>query len=170
MLALLSWIPGYGADLAKVLYTLKRETRAVDWNWVAREWLKHVKLPDENHCLVKPESELLLVPIPSPTGRRHSYSFALALAELLGTRVLSALEFPPERAEEQKKQKRSVRERRHLVRREEITLSVLKAKTIVLIDDVVTTGSTARAARKALGLKKVEIWCLAERRQLAASP
>jgi predicted amidophosphoribosyltransferase len=43
--------------------------------------------------------------------------------------------------------------------------SVIQGKSLVLIDDVVTTGSTATAATASLlnaGAKSVDLWCIAK--------
>lgn len=167
--SLFNWIPGDGAKISRLVRHLKGDHQASEWRWIARAWLGQGVWP--SHRKSARAKALVLVPMPSPTGRLHALHFARGFAEELGAEVCDYLRLDGAPAHaEQKNLRRWSRRRRRLRCREDITLSELKAKTIVLIDDVVTTGSTVRAARQALRLDQAEVWCLADRRHLAASP
>ena len=168
ILSLFNWVPGDGFQIAQVVKSLKDFRQEKAWEWVAHEWLLGTSWPGRRPAVTQ---NLILIPLPSATNRMHAAYFARGLSKKLGLPVHDVLIFDKEDTiSEQKKLRRRQRLGRRLRCREDITLSELKASRIILIDDVITTGGTAEAARQALGLKSVEVWCLADRRQLAASP
>ncbi len=110
----------------------------------------------EHAGILEPDerSELLVAPIPVPWARRvrrgvdHTWRLARAAADELGAsraRLLTARPHRPQRGlpgEERQSNVAGVFQRRRS--------SPLSGRTVLLIDDVLTTGSTARAATLAL--------------------
>ena len=97
-----------------------------------------------------------LVPVPSAKARNHARGFADALARLTGWPVAEPLRVMA--AREQKALDREGRARR------EFALQGDSYRHVLLIDDVVTTGATCRAAWAALSPRTCEAWCLLDRR------
>ena len=110
---------------------------------------------------------MILIPAPGVRGREHAHELAQAFSQILGAPVQQALEM---KGPEVKQRRLNIQERslREFVCREEFTSVASPARRLILIDDVVTSGATAEAAREALGLAQIEVWCLAYRSRLAA--
>lgn len=101
-----------------------------------------------------------IVPVPSAKARNHALGFARALARLTGWPLAQPL--TPTTPAEQKRLDREQRARRTFTRTGDLYTNVL------LVDDVVTTGSTCRAAWTALSPGTCEAWCLLDRRSCGA--
>ena len=105
-----------------------------------------------------------LIPPPRPGWQQdHAGHFAEGLRKYLPAPVLSLLEPASERAAPQKNLNRRERQQK-IFRARPLAKAYLPA---VFVDDVITTGATARAAIQALKISpaNVEVWCLA-RKQL----
>ena len=114
--------------------------------------MKYLELP----------SNTVLLPCPSTRRKDHAKALAIELSQILGVPVVQAL--MTEKSHKSQKQK-SRSEREKIVFQKTASL---RRKHVIFIDDIVTTGATAKAAKKALGLTEgFEVWCLAHRRQLA---
>ena len=103
-----------------------------------------------------------LVPVPSNRSRNHARGFARAIGVWSDwpVRDILRLESGPRAA--QKRLTRTARVRRTL---ELVNGEALPRGSIILIDDIVTTGGTIRAAYRALGCPaEFRAWCLADRR------
>ncbi len=93
--------------------------------------------------------EGIFIPIPSSTGRKHSELLAKALSEWTGLEMLNGLDISgKERQPGKSKQDRKARKIEF--KSEEIKKFLLSYKTVILVDDVVTTGSTMEAASRTL--------------------
>jgi len=166
---LFHWIPGESDLLSRTLLAHKGSGNQAEWNWAASECLrvKEGFLPEKR--LESGEAKkLVLIPAPSPVGRKHALEFALGFAPLLGAEVVEVLRMGEESRKQRTKNRRE-RSQRTLFMAEEFSNWEAKKHHVILVDDIVTTGSTAEAARTILGLSHLEVWCLAYRRRLAAN-
>lgn len=128
---------------------LKTSLSGHDWSYLANyvyyDYLEHLKL--EN-------SKLLIVPIPSSTGRTHSVQFAkyiksfFAKAHVLenGLKINSKTEF----AVAQKHKTKLERQYISFSLSEEFTFHNQEKRQILVVDDLITTGSTMKAVISAL--------------------
>lgn len=91
-----------------------------------------------------------LLPIPSSTGRKHSQLLAESLSLLAGAAILDGLIlFEKDR---QPGKGRQERRQRKIGASPALLRELHSYTTVLLIDDVVTSGGTMEAARKALGI------------------
>jgi predicted amidophosphoribosyltransferase len=173
-----------GQDLWNLLEPVRRVERGYDihslfsWRrdgWVAlRWWLKSLK-GKSDPCFWR-EGALwslqkfpafaaqapVLVPVPSPhPDRNHALGFARALSELTGWAVKQPLRVPHSSRE----QKRLSRSERQQSRQFEPIKEEALIGPILVVDDVVTTGSTCEAVVRSLGSPRdCRVWCLMDRR------
>jgi predicted amidophosphoribosyltransferase len=104
----------------------------------------------------------LLVPAPARTKTSlHAQGLALALSKVMGGEVWDHLLVPLSMTTHTKwERKRDRLKRLSLIAQRPCP----RGRKIILVDDIVTTGSTALAARKALGdPRDFEVWCLFRR-------
>ncbi len=154
--ALFDWFPDQDRKVSKLIISLKGGEPAVAFDFYARAFV--ARMP-----LASLPSNAVLLPCPNSKGRDHAANWAKALSKLLGIPVIQSLEFMPGHTSQKSK---TISERQKIVFH---ATDHPTHKHVIFIDDIVTTGATALAAKKALGRTQgFEVWCLAHRRQLAA--
>jgi predicted amidophosphoribosyltransferase len=114
-----------------------------------------------------PQGEVTVVPCPSRrTGMKdHAACLALTICALTGWKYSNILQFQGLEKETQKQKKANNRRERRFLLAESIILPV---GTLIFVDDLLTTGSTAEAAWVALKRpQQFEVWCIAYQPKLA---
>ena len=162
--SLFEWVPGLQEVLSRLVRSLKGSAREDLWQYYAEEfWIRYLVSNS-----VRRIQNLVLIPSPSRRGERdHAMQFALAIAQLSGAEVRCCLV----RAGHSSAQKNLSRKQRFGVRfdwAENITAEQFQRETsgkrVIFIDDVLTTGATARSAWSTLGKpKEFAVWTLVQR-------
>lgn len=159
---LFSWVPGASDILSRYVYLLKSSMAEPLWYELARYFISQKET----------SPNLIFVPIPSRKSRQHSLFFAQALAEQSGGMVLEILKVDSSAEVEQKVKNR---EQRHKIRfslNEEFTERLRPDLTLVVVDDVITTGASFEAAYNVLKTaklcpKNIELWAAFRRQSLS---
>lgn len=161
--ALYHWLPGRQEVLSRLVHAMKGEKGEKLWQHYAEEFLRR-RWSDRPS-----RKPYLLIPAPSRQGKKdHAYYFVKGLIEAgAGIELYSCLS-RGSAAGAQKKRTRSQRERTAMEWAENITQKDFNAKSagkhVIFVDDIVTTGSTARAAWRTLGKPRdFAVWALAQR-------
>jgi predicted amidophosphoribosyltransferase len=171
--SLYEWIPGLSDDLSHWILSLKRAPMR-KWNHLAEEFMaKRLREPGPQSLKTSSGalSKILLLPCPNgDPSRRHALNWAQALAKVGQFPIQESLSVPKARiGSERFSQKQRSREERRFIRfhlNENIT-DPRKGDSYIFVDDIVTTGSTALAAWKALGRpQNFQVWCVAIRPRL----
>lgn len=167
--SLWTWERDINRWLSVFLSALKRHDIEEDWAELAGRLSTHfqaigLKPIHENYAFV-----------PCPPSTKSKADHALMLANALGSYwqapVYNALEKMEAFEKCQKQKKKWERASLSVVLIEKNSKHIPPGSHIVLIDDILTTGSTAQACVRALGPSfTYEVWCLAHRRLAAATP
>lgn len=157
--ALYLWYPGESDLLSALVLSLKGKRSQRAWDVFARRMVVST-LPN-----LKPGKRLHFVPAPSKDGKEdHAFYFAQALAKHAGGIFLPCLG-----KASSGNQRSADRGQRALIEMELVEKNTALSENStdilwVFVDDILTTGSTARAAQLALGSPPhFEIWVLAVR-------
>ena len=161
---LFNWIPGASDVLSKYIYLLKSPLAEPLWHELARYFLSQKEIINQQNTI--------FIPIPSRKKRKHSTYFAEALAEQCGGTVLSVLSVQSADQVEQKAKNREQRHRISFSLNEEFTEQLRLAQTIIIVDDVITTGASFEAAYNVLKTAKVchkniELWAAFRREAMS---
>lgn len=150
---LFHWIPGESSLLSSYVYLLKSPLAESLWHELSRYFVppEHLK------------NNVIFIPIPSRKKRKHSLYLAQGLAEKLGGEVIEALQTSALDSLEQKQKSKTERRKITFTLNEEFTERLRLAPTIVLVDDVITTGASYEAAYNVLKNHQVcpeniELW------------
>lgn len=157
--SLYRWKSGQSDLLSRLIISLKGRGGKVAWKYLANLFVRN------NFALLSQIHQIYFVPAPSSeVNGDHSQLWAESLAALVGGTVIPCL-----RKIKSQKQRALGRDERSL-----IELEVYEKNTFeftpedqslwIFVDDIVTTGATARAAHKALGKPdNFMVWALAQR-------
>ena len=105
--------------------------------------------------------DLAFVPAPAKNYREkdHAYVWGENLATITGGQI--SLELKRESGEEQKKKKLQGRQESQFIK---VGEGFYREKKVILVDDIIASGSTALAAYRALGEPKFfQVWTIAHR-------
>ncbi len=152
--SLFRWRPDEAFGLWWLLKSLKGRRTVEGWSILAGLFLQTVDIPEDGD----------LIPIPGPK-RDHAFGFAAALAERAELQVVDeVLNRRPGRI--QKRLGRGARQNMKF----SSNLNGKYFRDVILVDDVVTTGATFRAAYLALGRpENCSAWALVDRRPCGGS-
>jgi predicted amidophosphoribosyltransferase len=162
--SLFQWIPGQQQVLSFLILALKGAHGGRAWQYFAEEFWRRYLSTQEPFS-----KRVLLVPSPGQEGRRdHAFLFTEGLAKASGVQICNCLKRDSMAGKAQKTKSRQQRARVSFQWAENFSLAEFRARAsdmkIVFIDDVVTTGATAKAAWKTLGKPEdFTIWSLAQR-------
>ena len=148
--SLFAWRAESPPALGWLVRSLKKQADGVPWLELA------AGMVDRFGPVVAP----IFVPIPS-LGPNHAVGLSRALAHWTGGPVVRALGVALKRGQKY----RSRADRQDVVLDRLDWTYCTKFTNVIIVDDIVTTGATTRAAYHALGRpKNCEVWCLMDRR------
>ena len=154
-LSLWEWSQNENAWCRELLYRLKNKPVGQVHGWLAFQWLI------TNQKFSTCDQKMVIVPSPRDPHKKfdHAHSLCVALSQKLGVEVLDVLHRNPEK---QKNKTRQERKNIQIKLKHEISRSLSR---VIFIDDVLTTGSTAKSAWQALGApNSFEVWTLVYRK------
>jgi predicted amidophosphoribosyltransferase len=161
------WIPGKNEALSALLSTMKGGMQKKAFLFYAQTLLQ--KRLTLGHTNIQ---NLVFIPAPaSRSGEKdHAWMLARSLSTLTGTEVFNV--FIKKSETHQRGLSRNDRAKLSMEFNEKFSKELINesigGKTVVFVDDVVTTGSTAMKAKGLLlNFKNFEVWCLAQRETCA---
>ncbi len=151
--ALFSWVPDQDRMVSKLLLSLKGGRPQVAIDYYVGQFCSKISLE-------RKLNNAILVPCPSLKKWDHALALATSFGSILDLPVRPCLR----KESDQGPQKRLGRAQR--LSSEMVVTEDIANQHVIFIDDIVTTGGTAAAAKRALGLKQgFEVWCLGRRQR-----
>jgi predicted amidophosphoribosyltransferase len=143
---LLDWIPYESDTLSHLVYLLKKQRSKGAWKQIVKNY-DMIKIVDSRKSL-----NGVIIPIPGRGFRKASYHTQFMSRYLSESSDLQVLNILVSAAGLREQKRKSKEERQGVVFsiNEEFTSQLRTAGYLVLVDDIVTTGSTLAAAVKAI--------------------
>lgn len=185
--SLLTWEPGESDFFSGWIKQVKQFSDT-DWNYLAQVWAKedfksraYLDLngsqdTSKTKTPIKSILNAAFVPCPmTKPGRAHAQRWTQALAQVYGLPVYDILKYSDENTEnsQKRKNKKQRSKTQMVICEEKLEMCGLKElrknkdiQNIIFVDDMVTTGATARAAQNAiskLGIANFYTWSLIQR-------
>jgi len=150
--ALLKWNPGESDSLSRVIHHLKKDQLML-WEKLSLEFIRKNQIhPNPDMILVSLESTL--------SSHTHAQDWGQCLAKHLACEHVVMLK----KLSTDAQKKKSKNERYRVELMPIVDISHLVHKKVIFVDDIVTTGSTLKAAYEALGSPRdFECWSMAVR-------
>lgn len=144
-LRLIDWTPENDSFIRALLISLKGPRRSLFFKVLAREFFMRAQYISS----LKRDYPFTLIPCPSKNYLKdHGFFWAQALGEQMELPIQWALSHSESHSDQKKKNLFLRGERKFLLTMDEC---IFKNKSLVFVDDVVTSGATAKAAYLALG-------------------
>lgn len=169
--SLWDWVPGKNEALSSLLLTMKGGIQRKAYHFYAQRLVQQRQKFAQNTC----DGEMIFIPAPPSGHEIHDHAFALsqALSNILGTkteRILAKTTLSHQRELNLDERGRISLKLDENFSRDQAA-RIIDGKTVVFVDDVVTTGSTAIAAKAILhNCKRFEVLCLAQRETCFGRP
>ncbi len=158
LITLMIWNPNQSDLLSNLIIHLKRSDDKT-WSLLAQEFLLNRRLE-----ILK---DAILVSLVSDGNKSHGQMWGQSLSDLTGIPHIRALSKVKNQNESQSQKGKNRSQRQVLELSMIVDISVLSNKKVIFVDDVVTTGATLLAARKALDEPaNFECWSLCYRNPL----
>ena len=160
-LRLIDWTPENDSFMRALLISLKGPRRSLFFNELAREFFMRIQYLSS----LKRDQPFIFIPCPSRSSSKdHGFFWARALGEQLKQPVQQALSHFSSHTDQKVKNLFLRGERKFLLTIDECQL---KNKNLVFVDDVVTSGATAKAAYLTLGKSEsFMVWSIFWRKKI----
>lgn len=148
---LISWNPGESDLISNYVYALKGVKAKEAWRYYAKDLLNYKDQFKYDFVTPIPSGHLL---------SKHAKFFGQAVSHFLNIPYLEILE-KDSQIKDQKKLSITERQQTQIKQCEQFTITDLENKRILLVDDILTTGSSFKAAKRAIGpAKEVDLLTL----------